>query len=137
MRSRLTVVVSITLATLGLIALSLAKDPPKQQIKEGTYYGFRGHIFDRSTIAQNFTIYWSEGSQPVQVTPETKIFRKGVPAALGNVKSGDAVDGIGRAQKGKLIAIAVAFGDDGVRLPENAKPPGVSLLPLAKIEHGR
>ena len=109
---------------MRLDACVLAKDPPKkEQLKEGAYYGFRGHIYDRSTIAQNFTLYWSEGSQPIQVAPETKIFRKGVPAALGSVKSGDAVDGIGRAQKGKLIAVAVAFGDDGVRLPESAKLP--------------
>ncbi|MGZ4966921.1 MAG: hypothetical protein ACXWBM_07725 [Chthoniobacterales bacterium] len=136
MKSRLLVVVSIALVTLGATNGSFAKDPPKSSLTEGAYYGFRGHIYDRSTIAHNFTLYWLEGAQPVEIASNTKIYRKARVARLDEVKSGDAVDGVGQVRKGKLIAVAVAFGDDGVRLPEEAKLPGVSLLPLAKIGHG-
>lgn len=138
MRSRVWfVVASLAFALGGVSPDSLAKDPPKKdKVREGSYYEFRGHLYDRSTIAQTFTLYWSEGSQPINVSSDTKIYRKGVLAPLASVKSGDAVCGIGVVRKGKLIAVAVAFGDDGVELPDKAKPPGVSLLQLAPISHG-
>lgn len=81
------------------------------------------------TIAHNFTLYWSAGSQPISVTRETKIYRKGQLAPLESVKSGDAVCGVGQARSGRLIAIAVAFGDDGVELPASAKVPSSITLP--------
>src|SRR5450755_1865954 len=118
MRSHLRIIaVAVVLAGLATPNFSSAIEPKKKekdQIKEGAYYEFRGHLYDRSTIARNFTLYWSEGSQPISVTPDTKIYRKGQPAPLDSVKSGDAVCGVGQVRNGKLIAVAVAFGDDGV-----------------------
>jgi hypothetical protein len=130
MKMRLGVVMSITLAVLSAIEFAQAKEPPKkEQLVEGAYYQFRGHIYDRSTIARNFTLYWSEGSQPITVTSDTRIYRKGQVAPLEAVKSGDAVNGVGQVRKGRLIAVAVAFGDDGVELPASAKIPRSITLP--------
>jgi hypothetical protein len=96
---------------------------------EGAFYQFRGHIYDRSTIARTFTLYWAEGSQPIIVTPGTKIYRKGRLAPLEAVKSGDAVFGVGQVRNKRLIAVAVAFGDEGVELPPSAKVPTSIVLP--------
>jgi hypothetical protein len=101
----------------------------KSRIKEGAYYEFRGHIYDRSTIERNFTLYWGEGNQVIAVSRDTKIFRRGRPAQLNDVKSGDAVRGIGQVKNGKLIAYAVAFGDEGVELPASVKVPDSITLP--------
>ena len=124
MTSRLLlIIVSIACATP-----SFAGDQ-KKGLRDGSYYEFRGHLYDRSTIAQNFTLYWSQGSQPITVTRDTRIYRKGRPASLESVKSGDAVCGVGQARNGRIIAIAVAFGDDGVELPASAKVPSSITLP--------
>ncbi|MDQ6938661.1 MAG: hypothetical protein M3119_00730 [Verrucomicrobiota bacterium] len=124
MRSRLLMIV----AWIACATLSLAADQ-KKGLRNGAYYEFRGHLYDRSTIAHNFTLYWSAGSQPIVVTGETRIYRKGQRAGLESVKSGDAVCGVGLARNGRLIAIAVAFGDDGVELPSSAKVPASITLP--------
>ena len=124
MRSRLLLI----FASIAFATLSLAADQ-KKGLRDGAYYEFRGHLYDRSTIAHNFTLYWSAGSQPISVTHETKIYRKGQLASLESVKSGDAVCGVGQARNGRLIAIAVAFGDDGVELPASAKVPSSITLP--------
>jgi hypothetical protein len=124
MRSRLLLIV----ASIAYATLSLAADQ-KSRLRDGAYYEFRGHLYDRSTIAHNFTLYWSAGSQPITVSRETKIYRRGQLASLESVKSGDAVCGVGQAKNGRLIAIAVAFGDDGVELPASAKvPASITLL---------
>jgi len=118
-------------AAIAFVAVSpssVAADQ-KKRLRDGAYYEFRGHIYDRSTIAHNFTLYWSEGAQPITVTHSTKIYRKGQPALLESVKSGDAVCGVGQAKNGGLIAIAVAFGDEGVELPASAKAPASITLP--------
>jgi hypothetical protein len=141
MRSRFPIIVAAgALAFFSASDFCPAKDPPRNEtsrIRDGAYYEFRGHIYDRSTIEHNFTLYWSAGSQPISVTRDTKIYRKGVSAALESVKSGDAVCGIGQVRKGQLIAVAVAFGDDGVELPEKANLPRASMLPAASSSRRR
>jgi hypothetical protein len=99
------------------------------RIKEGAFYEFRGHIYDRSTIEHNFTLYWGQGRQVIFVSPDTKIFRHGRGAQLQEIKSGDAVRGVGQVKKGKLVAFAVAFGEEGVELPAGFKVPETITLP--------
>ena len=127
----------IIIALTGLLAPPLTdalKAGPKSEsvnIREGAYYEFRGHISDRDTLTRRFTLGWDKGSQEITVISDTKIFRKGKAAKLEEAKAGDAVRGIGQAKNGRLIATAVAFGDDGVELPASVKMPE----PLSSLAH--
>ncbi|MFL6568101.1 MAG: hypothetical protein ACJ8LI_02955 [Chthoniobacterales bacterium] len=117
---------------LALACSAPAKDPAggKSNVKEGAYYEFRGHMSDRDTIANTFTLGWDKGSQPIVVNHDTRVFRYGRAAKLGDAKAGDAARGFGRVLNGKLIAVAVAFGDDGVELPPQVTiPPSITLPP--------
>lgn len=125
---------------VGLIALracsldpAFAMEPAKTKtdgkIREGAYYEFRGHVSDRDTIQRNFTLGWEKGSQKITVTAETKIFRQGRAARLEEAKAGDAARGVGQAINGKLVAVAVAFGSEGVELPRDIKVPDSITLP--------
>lgn len=107
------------------------KDSGKEStaIRESAYYEFRGHIYDRSTIDRSFTLYWGKGHQAVFVNSSTRIFRHGRVAQLQEVKSGDAVRGIGQVKNGRLTALIVAFGDDGVDFPPGVKVPESITLP--------
>ena len=87
---------------------------------------------DRDTIANTFTLGWDKGSQIVAVTKDTKVFRHGHAAKLDDAKSGDAARGFGRVINGKLIAVAVAFGDEGVELPAGIKIPESITLPPSR-----
>jgi len=60
---------------------------------------------------------------------DTKIYRHGKGAKIEKVKAGEAVLGLGQARRGKLIAIAVAFGDEGVEFPQHVKVPDSITLP--------
>ena len=124
-------VLGVSFLALGTFAQK-AEVPKTSQLREDAHYEFRGHIYDRSTIDRTFTLYWSEGSQPIMVSPQTKIFRHGKVAQLGQVKSGDAVRGVGVVKKGRLIAVAVAFGDEGVELPAALKVPEAITLPSTR-----
>ena len=101
----------------------------KGKVRDGAFYEFRGHISDRNTLEKTFTLGWDEGSQVIAIAPETKIFRHGRAANLDDAKSGDAVHGYGRVQKGKLVAFALAFGDEGVELPRSVRVPDSITLP--------
>ncbi len=135
MRSRLLVVVAaFTLAVLALVSSAPAKEPrrkDREPIKENAYYEFRAHISDRNTLEHTFTLGWDTGSQIVVVTRDTRIYRKGRAADLEDAKAGDAARGFGQVKNGKLIALAVAFGEEGVELPPNVKIPDVITLPPA------
>ncbi len=114
-----------------------AGEPPgkaDQKIRDGAYYEFRGHLSDRDTIKKVFTLGWASGSQRILVTTDTKIFRQGKAARLEEAKSGDAARGVGVAQSGRLIAVAVAFGSEGVELPPNIKIPDSITLPPSSRE---
>lgn len=119
------------LAVVATINSSFAQGPAKSKslVKEGAYYEFRGRMSDRDTLANTFTLGWDKGSQVVVVTRETKIFRKGRAARLEDARSGDAAPGFGRINDGKLLAVAVAFGDAGVELPPSIKIPESITLP--------
>ncbi len=123
---------SIALALLALGELGDAKEPSKGKgaVREGAYYEFRGHMSDRNTIENTFTLGWDKGSQVIAVTRDTKVFRYGRGAKLEEAKAGDAARGFGRVMNGKLIASAVAFGDEGVELPPSVKIPGSITISL-------
>ena len=133
MRSSLSlpIIASVVVAAFPLPICAQAEQPTKEatRLKENAYYEFRGHVTDRNTIENTFTIEWSRGSQIIRVSAETKIFRYGKAAKLDSVKAGDAVRGVGQATKGNLVASAVAFGAEGVELPSNVKVPSPSTLP--------
>ena len=122
---------AIVLMAFPFTICAQATEPKKEatRMKENAYYEFRGHVTDRNTIENTFTLEWSKGSQIITVSAETKIFRYGNAAKLDSVKAGDAVRGVGQATKGKLVASAVAFGAEGVELPSNVKVPNPSTLP--------
>jgi hypothetical protein len=125
----------ITLALLAIGACSLSTSAQagerkkNDKISEGAYYEFRGHVSDRDTLQRTFTLGWDKGSQLVTVTPSSALYRYGKAAKLEEVKAGDAVRGVGQAIKGKLIALAAAFGAEGVELPLNVKVPASITLP--------
>ena len=126
MRSRSRIIVAASLLAAVAVALSARAAEPekaKSRIKESAYYEFRGHMSDRNTLDGTFTLGWNKGSQVIVITPETKVFRKGRPAKLHDTKTGDACRGVGKVIKGKLVAIAVAFGSEGVELPSGLKLP--------------
>ncbi len=130
-RLRLRIIASVVLTALLFTICAQATEPKKEatRITENAYYEFRGHVTDRNTIENTFTLEWSKGSQIVMISPETKIFRHGQAAKLESVKAGDAARGVGQAMKGKLVASAVAFGAEGVELPSNVKVPDPITLP--------
>ena len=131
-RLRLAILATIALTALPFVPCAQAKEPKKEatKIKENAYYEFRGHVTDRNTIENTFTLGWSKGSQIIMVTTDTKIFRHGQAAKLESVKAGEAARGLGQVTKGKLIATAVAFGSEGVELPSSLKvPTSITLLP--------
>jgi hypothetical protein len=80
-------------------------------------------------MENTFTLVWTSGSQIIAITPSTKVFRFGRMANLDSVKAGDAARGFGQAQKGLLVATAVAFGAEGVELPGHVKVPTSITLP--------
>lgn len=127
MRSRLrsAILAAVALAAFPVMPCAQAKEPKKEEtkVKENAYYEFRGHVSDRNTIENTFTLEWAKGSQIIAVTANTKIFRHGKGVKLESVKAGDAARGLGQVIKGKLIASAVAFGADGVELPPHLKIP--------------
>ncbi len=133
MRSRLQlrIIASVVLTALPFTICARAGEPKKEatRIKESAYYEFRGHVADRNTIENTFTLGWDKGSQVIVVTPKTKIFRHGQAVKLESVKAGDAARGVGQVMKGKLVASAVAFGAEDVELPSNVKVPGSITLP--------
>jgi len=109
-----------------------AEEPRKKgtaKVKEGAYYEFRGRVADRNTLDHTFTLGWSKGSQTIVVNRDTKIFRKGQAASLEEIKAGDAARGVGLAKNGRLLAFAVAFGDEGVELPPGLNLPETITLP--------
>ncbi len=121
----------ITILLVGVAISAEAKDQAgeKSKVKEGAYYEFRGRMSDRDTLAQTFTLGWAKGSQLIVVARDTKVFRRGKAAKLDEAKSGDAARGFGRVINGKLVAVAVAFGDEGVELPAGIKIPESITLP--------
>ena len=133
MRSRLwlPIVALMVLTAFPCTIRAQAREPKKEatQIKENAYYEFRGHVTDRNTIENTFTLEWSKGSQIIMISSATKIFRHGQVAKLESVKAGDAARGFGQAMKGKLVASAVAFGAEGVELPSSVKVPTSITLP--------
>lgn len=132
MRLRLRALLRFAATLLLVMTISSeAKDAEtaKAKIKEGAYYEFRGRISDRDTIAHTFTLGWAKGSQLITVTRDTKVFRHGRAAKLDEAKSGDAARGFGRVINGHLIAVAVAFGDEGVELPAGIRIPESITLP--------
>ena len=131
MRPPLWVPVLAAIAMLSFMPCAPAREPKRQEtrIKENAYYEFRGHVSDRNTIENNFTLGWDKGSQIIVVTANTRIFRHGHAAKLESVKAGDAARGLGQVIKGKLIASAVAFGAEGVELPPSVKVPTSITLP--------
>jgi hypothetical protein len=132
--SSLRTVLALLMVFLALACPAFAKDPAadKSNVKEGAYYEFRGHMSDRDTIANTFTLGWDKGSQTIVVNSETKIFRYGRRAKVGDAKAGDGAHGFGRVLNGKLIAVAVAFGDEGVDLPADIKIPQSITLPPSR-----
>lgn len=128
-----TVVAGLVALRVCSFQLALGAEPVKKKdnakIREGAYYEFRGHISDRDTIQRSFTLGWDKGSQKITVTSETKIFRQGRVARLEEAKAGDAVRGVGQAMKGNLVAVAVAFGSEGVELPRDIRIPDAITLP--------
>lgn len=123
----LALIVAFT-ANLGLGAEPKAS---KSSVREGAYYEFRGRMSDRNTLEKTFTLGWDKGSQVIAVAGDTKVDRYGRGAKLDDAKSGDAVRGFGRVLKGRLVAIAVAFGDEGVELPPGIKIPESITLPAS------
>jgi hypothetical protein len=135
MRSRArTLVASVTLAAIALSSGAVAAEPKsdKARIREGAYYEFRGRMSDRNTLEHTFTLGWDKGSQVIAIAPDTKVFRRGRAARIDDAKSGDAAHGFGRVVKGRFVAIAVAFGDEGVQLPASVKIPESITLPPAQ-----
>jgi len=124
----LRVIAVAVLTALSLVPRLWAKEP-RQHLQENAYYEFRGRVTDRNTIENTFTLIWSGGSQIIAITSNTKVFRYGQMAKLDSVKAGDAARGFGQAQKGTLVATAVAFGAEGVELPSNVKVPTSITLP--------
>ena len=124
-RLRLPIIASVVLTAFPCTIRAQAREPKNEatRIKENAYYEFRGHVTDRNTIENTFTLEWSRGSRVIVITPETKLFRYGQGVKLDAVKAGDAARGVGQATKGKLMASAVAFGAEGVELPSNVKIP--------------
>lgn len=133
MRSRRFIAIIALASSVATFPASAGEQKEKKDdgpsIRENAYYEFRGHIYDRSTIDRSFTLYWGKGHQVIFVAPSTRIFRHGRAAQLQDVKSGDAVRGIGQVKNGKLTAFAVAFGDEGVELPPGLKVPESITLP--------
>lgn len=130
-------VASVVLAPFALPFAVLAAEPEsgRGKVREGTYYEFRGRMSDRNTLEHTFTLGWDKGSQLIAVTRETRVFRRGRAAKLKDAKSGDAAHGFGRVLKGKLVAVAVAFGDEGVQLPPSVKiPDSITLPPMQSTE---
>lgn len=125
------------LVVVALLAQSAAGAEPKDaksKVRDGAYYEFRGRISDRNTLENTFTLGWDKGSQIIAIARDTKVFRYGRAARLEDAKSGDAVRGFGRVAKGRLVAIAVAFGDEGVELPASVKIPDSITLPPSQYE---
>lgn len=122
---------SVAVGFSFLTASASAAEPKKKgdQIREGAYYEFRGHVSDRNTLENTFTLIWEKGSQLIRITTNTVLYRRGRPAKLEEVKAGDAARGVGQAIKGKLVATAVAFGEEGVELPPNVRVPESITLP--------
>ena len=132
---RLPIIASVVLTAFPFGMCTLAGEAKKEaaKLKENAYYEFRGHVLDRNTIENTFTLEWDKGSQIILISSETKIFRYGQAAKLDSVKAGDAARGVGQATKGKLVASAVAFGGEGVELPSNVKVPNtIKLTPPGK-----
>jgi hypothetical protein len=125
------VILTVALAACAFAESPAAVDPKneKSKVREGAFYEFRGRISDRNTLEKTFTLGWDKGSQLIAIAPDTKVFRYGRAARLEDAKSGDAVRGFGRVVKGKLVAVAVAFGDEGVELPLGIKIPDSITLP--------
>jgi len=130
MRSRtcLRVIAVAVLTAFALVPHMWAKEP-RQHLQENAYYEFRGRVTDRNTMENTFTLVWNTGSQIIAITSNTKVFRYGQMEKLDSVKAGDAARGFGQAQKGTLVASAVAFGAEGVELPGNVKIPTSIILP--------
>ncbi len=134
MRSRLEIIVTWLAFSAFSFATSIQASEPKKkkgEIQENAFYEFRGHISDRNTLGHTFTLGWDKGSQIIVVMRDTIVYRKGQAAKLEEAKAGDAARGFGQVKNGKLIALAVAFGQEGVELPPNVKVPDLIKLPPA------
>ncbi len=131
-RPRIFVVLALLAFLPAPVPLCARQPKEREKLKEDAYYEFRGHMSDRNTIDRTFTLGWDKGSQVIAITSETKIFRHGRAAKLEETKAGDAVRGIGQAKGRRLVAFAVAFGEEGVELPSFLKVPESITLPPSR-----
>jgi hypothetical protein len=84
--------------------------PTTPKSPKHTFIPFHGKLDAVNTNAMTLTV----GNRTFQVTPDTKIFKDGKPAALAEGVVGEPVRGIyKKTETGKLEALNVHFGAKG------------------------